>query len=133
MELYGFRVPKAAALIFWAAIWELVGQFELVLLFPPLSEVLRALGDVLTTPSFLEAARITVLSYLGGLALAVVVGIGLGMLMGLVKAADQLLNMWVNIFLSAPLSALVPVIMILFGMGMPTVIVTVFMLSLIHI
>ena len=129
MELYGFRVPKAAALIFWAAIWELVGQFELLLLVPPLSEVLGALGQVLTTPSFLEAARITVLSYLGGLALAVVVGIGLGMLMGLVKAADQLLNMWVNIFLSAPLSALVPVIMILFGMGMPTVIVTVFMFA----
>ena len=129
MELYGFRVPKAAALIFWAAIWELVGQFELLLLFPPLSEVLGALGQVLTTPSFLEAARITVLSYLGGLALAVVVDLGLGMLMGLVKAADQLLNMWVNIFLSAPLSALVPVIMILFGMGMPTVIVTVFMFA----
>jgi len=129
MEFYGFRVPKVAALLFWAALWEIVGRFELLLLFPPLSEVLMALDDVLTTSSFLEAARITVLSYLGGLALAIVVGIGLGMLMGLVKAADQLLNMWVNIFLSAPLSALVPVIMILFGMGMPTVIVTVFMFA----
>jgi NitT/TauT family transport system permease protein len=129
MELYGFRVPKAAALLFWAALWEFVGQFELMLLFPPLSEVLLALPDVVTTPSFGEAARLTVASYLGGLGLAVVVGIALGMLMGLVKAADQLLNMWVNIFLSAPLSALVPVIMILFGMGMPTVIVTVFMFA----
>jgi NitT/TauT family transport system permease protein len=129
MELYGFRIPKAAALLFWAALWEFVGQFELLLLFPPLSEVLLALPDVVTTPSFGEAARLTVASYLGGLGLAVVVGIALGMLMGLVKAADQLLNMWVNIFLSAPLSALVPVIMILFGMGMPTVVVTVFMFA----
>jgi NitT/TauT family transport system permease protein len=129
MELWGFRVPKITALVFWAVLWELVGRFELLLLFPPLTEVLMAIPQVLGTPSFLEAARITVLSYLGGLALAVVVGVGLGMLMGLVKAADQLLNMWVNIFLSAPLSALVPVIMILFGMGMPTVIVTVFMFA----
>lgn len=129
MEIYGFRIPKMAALLFWAALWEIVGRFELVLLFPPLSEVLMSLDDVLTTSSFLEAARITVVSYLGGLSLAIVVGIALGMLMGLVKAADQLLNMWVNIFLSAPLSALVPVIMILFGMGMPTVIVTVFMFA----
>ncbi|MFK7746679.1 MAG: ABC transporter permease [Roseobacter sp.] len=66
---------------------------------------------------------------MGGLALAVVIGIGLGMLMGVVKAANNLLNMRVNIFLSAPLSALVPVIMILFGMGMPTVVVTVFMFA----
>jgi NitT/TauT family transport system permease protein len=129
MELWGFRVPKITALVFWAVLWELVGRFELLLLFPPLTEVIMAIPQVLGTPSFLEAARITVLSYLGGLALAVVVGVGLGMLMGLVKAADQLLNMWVNIFLSAPLSALVPVIMILFGMGMPTVIVTVFMFA----
>lgn len=129
MEFYGFKVPKAAALLFWAALWEIIGQFELLLLFPPLSEVLMALPEVLTTASFAEAATLTVLAYLAGLALAVVVGVGLGMLMGLVKAADNLLNMWVNIFLSAPLSALVPVIMILFGMGLPTVIVTVFMFA----
>ncbi|MGD9295487.1 MAG: ABC transporter permease subunit [Roseobacter sp.] len=129
MEIYGFKVPKMAALLFWAALWEFIGQFQLLLLFPPLSEVLMALPQVLTTPSFAEAAQLTVTAYLGGLALAVVIGVGLGMLMGLVKAADNLLNMWVNIFLSAPLSALVPVIMILFGMGMPTVVVTVFMFA----
>jgi NitT/TauT family transport system permease protein len=129
MELWGFRVPKMAALLFWAALWEIVGRFELLLLFPPLTEVLVTIPQVLGTPSFLEAARITVASYLAGLVLAILVGVALGMLMGLVKAADQLLNMWVNIFLSAPLSALVPVIMILFGMGMPTVIVTVFMFA----
>jgi len=129
MELWGFRVPKIAALLFWAALWEIVGRFELLLLFPPLSEVLATIPAVLGTWSFVEAARITVTSYLAGLALAIVLGVGLGMLMGLVKAADQLLNMWVNIFLSAPLAALVPVIMILFGMGMPTVIVTVFMFA----
>ncbi len=129
MEIYGIKVPKITALLFWALLWEFVGQFELLLLFPPLSEVLMALPQVLSTPSFGEAARLTVASYLGGLTLAVVIGVALGMLMGLVKAADNLLNMWVNIFLSAPLSALVPVIMILFGMGMPTVVVTVFMFA----
>jgi NitT/TauT family transport system permease protein len=129
MEMMGYRVPKMAALLVWVVVWEIVGQFELLLLFPPFSEVLMAIGEVVTTPSFLEAARITVFCYLSGLALAVVVGIALGLLMGLVKPADRLLNMWVNIFLSAPLSALVPVIMILFGMGQPTVIVTVFMFA----
>jgi NitT/TauT family transport system permease protein len=129
MELYGVKVPKAAALVFWLALWELVGSFELLLLFPPFTEVLAALPQVLGTASFLEAARLTVTAYLAGLGLAVVVGIALGLLMGLVKRADQVLNMWVNIFLSAPLSALVPVIMILFGMGLPTVIVTVFMFA----
>src|SRR5690606_31325424 len=44
-------------------------------------------------------------------------------------AIDKMLNMWVNAFLSAPLSALVPIFMILFGLGTPTVIVTVFMFA----
>ena len=129
MTLYGFAVPKWAALLVWAVVWEILGRFELLLLFPPLTEVLVAMGDVLSSPSFARAAWITVTCYLAGLALAVVMGVALGFLMGTVAAADRLLNMWVNIFLSAPLSALVPVIMILFGMGAPTVIVTVFMFA----
>jgi NitT/TauT family transport system permease protein len=118
-----------AALLVWLVLWEIVGRFELLLLFPPFSEVIAAMGDVVTSVSFAEAMRITVLSYVGGLGLAVLVGIPLGFAMGLVPAVDKMLNMWVNTFLSAPLSALVPVFMILFGLGTPTVIVTVFMFA----
>ena len=129
MTVAGWRVPMAASLIVWAALWEIVGRYELVMLFPPLSEVLAAMGEVTTSHSFAEAIRITVTCYLAGLALAIVAGVALGFLMGLSKPADDALNMWVNAFLSAPLSALVPVIMILFGMGEPTVIATVFMFA----
>lgn len=129
MTLFGYRVPMMAALLVWLVLWEIVGRFELLLLFPPFSEVVAAMGDVLTSTSFAEAMRITVLSYVSGLGLAVVLGIPLGIAMGLVPAVDKMLNMWVNTFLSAPLSALVPVFMILFGLGTPTVIVTVFMFA----
>jgi NitT/TauT family transport system permease protein len=129
MEIAGIRAPKAAALLVWLVIWEIVGRLDLLMLFPPFSEVLRAIPEVVTTPSFNAAARLTLGCYFAGLGLAIVVGVGLGLLMGLVKPADRLLNMWVNIFLSAPLSALVPVIMILFGMGAPTVVATVFMFA----
>lgn len=129
MTLFGYRIPMMAALLVWLVLWEIVGRFELLLLFPPFSEVVVAMGDVLTSASFAEAMRITVLSYIGGLGLAVLLGIPLGFAMGLVPAVDKLLNMWVNMFLSAPLSALVPVFMILFGLGTPTVIVTVFMFA----
>lgn len=129
MTLYGYHVPKMASLIVWIILWEIVGRFGLLMLFPPFTEVIVAMGDVVTSHSFAEAIRITVLSYVLGLALALVLGIMLGFLMGLSPTADNLLNMWVNTFLSAPLSALVPVFMILFGLGTPTVIVTVFMFA----
>jgi len=129
MTLYGYHVPKMASLIVWVILWEIVGRFGLVMLFPPFTEVIAAMGEVVTSRSFAEAIRITVISYLLGLALALVLGIPLGFLMGLSRTADKLLNMWVNTFLSAPLSALVPVFMILFGLGTPTVVVTVFMFA----
>ena len=49
--------------------------------------------------------------------------------MGRVKVADDLLGMWVNIFSSAPLSALVPVLMILFGFGEKTIVAAVFLFA----
>ena len=129
MTVFGRRVPMMASLLVWIVIWEIIGRFELLMLFPPFSEVLAALGEVVTSRSFASAMGITVYSYVMGLALALVVGVPLGFLMGLAPAADKLLNMWVNMFLSAPLSALVPVIMILLGLGTPTVIATVFMFA----
>lgn len=129
MIVFGYRLPKMAALLVWLVLWEIVGRFELLLLFPPFSEVVMALGDVVTARSFGQAVWITAYSYVMGIGLALVVGVTLGVLMGLFKPIDDMLNMWVNAFLSAPLSALVPIFMILFGLGTPTVIVTVFMFS----
>ena len=54
----------------------------------------------------------------------------IGILMGRFKVADDFLGLWVNLFLSAPLTALVPVIMILFGFGQTTIIVTVVLFAI---
>ena len=63
------------------------------------------------------------------MALAILVGVPLGILMGRSKAADRLLGMWVDVFVSAPLSALVPILMILFGLGETTVTLAVFLFA----
>ena len=129
MTINGFKLPKMAALIVWLVVWEIVGQFDLLMLFPPFSSVLMAMGEVVTSRSFGNAVWITLSCYAMGMGLALVVGITIGILMGLFKPIDDMLNMWVNVFLSAPLSALVPIFMILFGLGTPTVVVTVFMFA----
>ena len=109
--------------------WEIIGRSGLVFLFPPLSAVVMELGEVVSTGTFRNAAWLTVVSFFQGLALAILVGVPIGVLMGRVQTADRLLAMWVNLFVSAPLSALVPIIMILFGMGQTTIVVTVFLFA----
>ena len=130
MTLFGYRLPMMSSLILWCLLWEIVGRAELVLLFPPFSGVVAALGELVLSPKFHAATLTTLWTFCTGMALAIVAGIALGILMGRVKAAENLLGMWVNVFASAPLSALVPVLMILFGMGETTIVVSVFLFAI---
>lgn len=130
MMLFGRRLPMMSSLILWCLLWEVIGRADLVLLFPPFSSVLASLWELVQSQKFLSATWTTLASFCIGMALAIVAGILLGILMGRVKAADNLLGMWVNVFVSAPLSALVPVLMILFGMGSTTIVVSVFLFAI---
>ncbi len=129
MTVFGIRLPMFTSLLLWCALWEVVGRMELLFLIPPFSAVIGALVELLPTAKFAAAAWITLQGFVLGLLLAIAVGVPLGVLMGRARAADRLLGMWVNLFVSAPLSALVPVIMILFGLGQATIIVTVFLFA----
>jgi NitT/TauT family transport system permease protein len=129
MSLRGHRVPMAFSLLVWFAVWEVVGRLELVSLLPPFSDVLGAFGEVVGSDRFAGAAWITLQAFLIGMALSFAVGIGVGILMGTSRAVGSLMGMWVNIFESSPLTAIVPALMALLGFGLPTMIVTVFLFS----
>lgn len=129
MTLFGYRVPMMASLLVWCALWEIAGRLDLIFLLPPFTEVLAAAVDLVQLPSWQSATVTTLRAFALGMALSVSLGIPLGMLMGRVKIADDLLGMWVNIFSSAPLSAIVPVLMILFGFGETTIIAAVFLFA----
>jgi NitT/TauT family transport system permease protein len=129
MNLFGYRVPMVASILVWCLLWEIIGQTGLMYLVPPFSSVLAAVVELVQLEKFQVATVTTLRAFAIGMALAAVVGVALGVLMGRVAAADKLLGMWVNLFVSAPLTALVPVLMILFGLGDTTIIATVFLFA----
>jgi NitT/TauT family transport system permease protein len=130
MRIFGRDVPMMASLIIWCVLWEIVGRAELIkLLLPPFTDVLAAIAELTAKASFWRATATTLRCFAIGMAFAILVGVPLGLLMGRSKAAERLLGMWVNVFVSAPLSALVPILMILFGLGETTVILSVFLFA----
>jgi NitT/TauT family transport system permease protein len=129
MMLFGYRLPMMSSLLVWCVIWEIIGQLDLMFLIPPLSSVFVAMVELVQTRQFLTATAVTLQSFIVGMVLAIVAGVALGVLMGRFRAADKLLGMWVNLFVSAPLSALVPILMILFGLGEATIVATVFLFA----
>jgi NitT/TauT family transport system permease protein len=129
MTVYGYRLPMWLALGIWALLWEIVGQLEVIMLIPPLSAVFAAMGNVLMTHSFLEAIGITLKAFGIGMALSLFVGIVVGVAMGRIRAVDQVMGMWINIFESSPITAVVPLLLAVLGFGMQTMVVTVFLFS----
>ncbi len=130
MTMAGYRVPMMASLILWAILWEIVGHTEAGFILPPLSKIVMRMGEVVPTPSFADALLITGRTFLTGVGISVLAGVQIGILMGRSVIADRLLLPLVNLFLSAPLSALVPVIMVLFGLGEATIILTVVLFAI---
>lgn len=124
MVVFGYRLPAMSSLIVWGLLWEIVGQSGLTFFVPPLSEVISTLFEVIQTAAFQKAMAETAYAFLAGVFFAIVIGIPVGILMGKNRLLDELLLPWVNVFLSAPLTALVPVLMVLFGFGMKAIIIT---------
>ena len=130
MTLFGYRIPPAYSLLIWIALWEVAGRLELAFILPPFSAVVEQLFVLLQRPDFHVAALQTLRSFAIGMVIAIVGGITIGFIMGRNRMANSILGMWVNIFASAPLSSLVPVLMLLFGLGSTTIIVTVVLFSI---
>ena len=124
MILFGYRIPNFFSLIIWGCLWELVGQSKITYFVPSLSEILKAFLEIYNTEVFLKALFETAYALVSGLFFAIFIGIPLGVLMGKNRIIDECLLPWVNVFLSAPLTALVPVLMVLFGFGLKSIIIT---------
>jgi NitT/TauT family transport system permease protein len=118
-----------ASLALWFLFWEAVGRAKLSTIVPPFSAVVEAGIELVPSGKFQHAAIISLRSFALGMGLALAVGIPLGIAMARVKSVGRILGMWVNIFVSAPISALVPILMAVVGIGETTVVVTVFLFA----
>ena len=82
------------------------------------------LYEFLGTVTFQNALKETAYAFYSWVLYAVVIGIIVRILMVKNRLIDELLLPWVNVFLSAPLTALEPVSMVLFEFSMKSFIIT---------
>lgn len=122
-------LATAGALAFWGLLWEAVGRAGLSTIVPPLTHVIAASAAVVGSGKFAAAVSLSLRTFGLGMAGALLVGIPLGILMARWEAADRILRLWVNVFVSAPVSALVPMLMVVLGIGEATVVATVFLFA----
>jgi ABC-type nitrate/sulfonate/bicarbonate transport system permease component len=102
-----------------AALWELAGRGGWVhrLFFPPLSKILAALWASVISGEILSHVGVSLWRGALGYALAGVAAITLGVLMGYWRRAYEAGEILVEFLRAVPAPAIVPVAMVLFGIG----------------
>jgi len=119
---------KVAAILVLAAIWETAPRLGFVdaTFLPPLSTVLDAWWDLATSGRLLDNTRASLVRSLSGFGLAVTVAVPLGLLIGWYKPVATLLGPLLEVFRNTAALALLPVFVLLLGIGETSKIAIVF-------
>lgn len=133
-QWYEARERMALGIVGLSAIlvlWELGERGGVLnsLIFSSPSAVLRALAAEFRQGEIWTHLATSATEYLIGFGLATVVGITAGFAAGWWRRANYLLDPWITVLYSAPVVALVPMIILTFGIELPAKVVIVFFIS----
>lgn len=121
-------VPILSVVVF-LAVWQVVGSHVDPILLATPTNVAKAFWDLLRTGELGPAFGTAMGDLAAGYVLATVVGIGVGVVMGRSPIVERVLNPYVNFFQATPLIALVPLVVIWFGVAFEARVAVTFMLA----
>jgi ABC-type nitrate/sulfonate/bicarbonate transport system permease component len=122
-------LPYISVLVF-LVVWQVVGEHINPILLATPVDTAKAFWDLLTSGQLGPAFGSAMVDLGLGYGLAVVVGVVVGILMGRSRTAERVLNPYVNFFQATPLIALVPLIVIWFGVGLEARVAVTFVLAI---
>jgi NitT/TauT family transport system permease protein len=110
---------RTIAIAVLAAAWEILPRLQVVnaVFLPPLSEVLAAWWQLAASGELLQHVQASMVRSLSGFGLAVVVAIPLGLVIGWYKPVATLLNPLLELFRNTAALALLPVFVLILGLG----------------
>lgn len=127
-RLRSWGVQLASLLAFLGA-WQWVGSHTNPILLATPGAVAAAFFDMIAKGQLQAGFLIATEDLATGYVLAIVVGVGVGLLMGRSLLIEQVLNPYVNFMQATPLVALVPLIVIWFGIEFKARVTVVFVLA----
>lgn len=118
---FNFRklLKQSIVLVLLALLWEIAPSSGLVdpAFFPPFSDVIRALWDLILSGELFHHFAASMIRSLSGFSLALVIAIPLGLAIGWYPLARELLNPVLELFRNTAALALLPVFMLVLGIG----------------
>jgi NitT/TauT family transport system permease protein len=120
-------------LLAFAITWELFARLSDSLLIPSFSATLAALLQLLGQAETWQAMWISNQALIGGFLLSVLVGVPLGFVLGNVRRASRIADLYLNTLLVIPVAAVLPLFILAVGLGLTARILVVFVFSFVVI
>lgn len=107
----------ASAVIFFGA-WEIAGRIPVSYAFPTFIESMEALGRMALDGTLVRAYAETLRPLAIGVAISALLGIAIGLWIGLTEWFDWLFSPIFVVMQAAPLAALIPLLVMVYGIGL---------------
>lgn len=125
---WGAWLIRAVTLAVVLATWEIYGRSTNPALFAPFSAVVSAFVDMAVTSNELWTAALdSARAMIIGFAIAIPVGLAVGLAIGRYRTVEYVLDPYVSFLYALPMVVLIPLLIIWIGIGTPARIVIVFL------
>lgn len=121
------KLVRLASLAVTLGVWEWYGRGVDPIFMSYPTAIMAAVPDMIRSGELQANFLSSIKSIIVGLGLAMVFGTTIGLLMGRYRFFDQLLDMQINALYATPNVALIPLIILWFGLGMTSKVVIIFL------
>lgn len=120
---------RGASVVLFLILWAWAAQVPVSFNFPSPWATLVALISLLGSGALLQATLISLQSLLLGFGAAVAIGVPLGLVMGVVRPVGRVARIYLDLLIALPTAALIPLIILTFGINIVSSGVIVFVFS----
>ena len=120
---------RAASVVAFLLLWEWAARVPISFNFPSPGATLTALIALVLSGALLAASATSLQSLLLGFGGAVVVGVPLGLVMGVVRPVGRVARVYLDVLIALPTAALIPLVILSFGINIASSAVIVFVFS----
>lgn len=124
---------RAASVGLLALVWEVYARSQRSLLIPTFGATAVAVVEMLASPEFWRAMAISNTALVAGFALALTIGIPLGLVIGRSRLLERMVEPLLNALNVTPMSALIPVFIIALGIGTQARVAVVFAFAVVSV
>ena len=120
---------RTASVVAFLLLWEWAARVPISFNFPSPGATLTALIALVLSGALLAASATSLQSLLLGFGGAVVVGVPLGLVMGVVRPVGRVARVYLDLLIALPTAALIPLVILSFGINIVSSAVIVFVFS----